>query len=263
MRHSNRDLTEFLRSCRASLRPADVGLPGTKRGGSLTQDHVAELIGVSRQWYLKFEAGDVPEPTLSLIRRTAEALRLGPADVETFLRLATRDALPWVPRRDPRIDGNALASARALREFARRSSSASDLGELATLAAQAVARAIAPTSFYVGLVEARFATFIAASGNGEALVGLRSSDEDPYAGRLARGETVCCSSVARSGHETIVALGRLTGMRSFAATTLEDRGAVAALIGVTFEEERDYSEFEIAALDAVRAVAELAIRGNA
>lgn len=98
MRHSNRDLTEFLRARRASLRPTDVGLPETKRGGSLTQEQVAELIGVSRQWYIQFEAGDVPEPTLSLVRRTAAALRLGAEDIETLWRLASREALPSIAR---------------------------------------------------------------------------------------------------------------------------------------------------------------------
>jgi len=89
VRHSNRELTEFLRARRASLRPADVGLPETRRGGSLTQEQVAELIGVSRQWYVQFEAGDVREPTLSLLRRTAEALRLGP-ELDTVVLAALR-----------------------------------------------------------------------------------------------------------------------------------------------------------------------------
>ncbi len=262
MRHSNHDLTEFLRSRRALIRPADVGLPDSKRGGSLTQDHVAELIGVSRQWYLRFEAGDVSEPTLSLIRRTAKALRLSPADVETLWRLASQDALPELAHRERRTDGDVLASTRTLRDFARRSSTACDVSELATLAADAAAMAIGSSLYYVGLVEGRFASFIAASGSGEALVGLRSSDEDSYASRLAKGETVSCPSIARSGAEIIVAFGRLTAMRSFAATTLEDRGVVVALVGVMCGVEREYSEYDLAALEAVRAIAELALRGS-
>jgi len=261
MPHSNRALTEFLRSRRALLRPADVGLPDSKRGGSLTQDHVAELIGVSRQWYLRFEAGDVSEPTLSLIRRTAKALRLSPADVETLWRLASQDALPELEHRERRIDGDVLASTRTLRDFARRSSTASDVSELATLAADA-ATAIGSSLDYVGLVEGRFASFIAASGSGEALVGLRSSNEDSYASRLAKGETVSCPSITRSGAEIIVAFGRLTAMRSFAATTLEDRGVVVALVGVMRGVECEYSEYDLAALEAVRAIAELALRGS-
>jgi len=90
-------------------------LPETRRGGSLTQEQVAELIGVSRQWYVQFEAGDVREPTLSLLRRTAEALRLGPEDVETLWRLASREALPAVARREPRVVGDATYRAALVR----------------------------------------------------------------------------------------------------------------------------------------------------
>lgn len=209
VRHSNRELTEFLRARRASLRPADVGLPETRRGGSLTQEHVAELIGVSRQWYVQFEAGDVREPTLSLLRRTAEALRLGPDDVETLRRLASREALPTIARREPRVVGDA--------------------------------------TYRAALVRGPVAIIVAG---------------DRYSARLLDGET-CGESVPASGVPLFLMCGRLTRPRSVAATTLGDAGTPVALIGVMSADERSDRGFDVAVLEAARAIiAEMTTRAG-
>jgi len=190
-----RELTEFLRARRASLRPADVGLPETRRGGSLTQEHVAELIGVSRQWYVQFEAGDVREPTLSLLRRTAEALRLGPEDVETLWRLASREALPAIARREPRVVGDA--------------------------------------TYRAALVRGPVAIIVAG---------------DRYSTRLLDGEA-CGESVP-----LFLICGRLTRPRSVAPTTLGDARTPVALIGVMSADERSDRGFDVAVLEAARAI---------
>ena len=71
-----RTLRDFLMARRARLEPADVGLPITsrRRVDGLRRDEVAELIGVSVDWYRWFESGRDVRVSPKLIGRLARAL---------------------------------------------------------------------------------------------------------------------------------------------------------------------------------------------
>ncbi|MFC8511332.1 helix-turn-helix domain-containing protein [Streptomyces sp. NPDC057411] len=77
--YSKSELGEFLRSRRARLRPADVGLPdyGTRRRvPGLRREELAQLAGVSVDYYVRFEQGRSDTISAAVVDAIATALRL-------------------------------------------------------------------------------------------------------------------------------------------------------------------------------------------
>lgn len=74
----NRDLQEFLRSRRARVQPADVGVPtiGQRRVPGLRREEVAMLAGVSTDYYARLEQGRHLQPSDQVLDAIARALRL-------------------------------------------------------------------------------------------------------------------------------------------------------------------------------------------
>jgi transcriptional regulator with XRE-family HTH domain len=99
-------LADFLRSRRARLTPADVGLPGDSEPGrrrtpGLRREEVAELSGVGVTWYTWLEQGRNIPASSQIIEALARALRLS-ADEHRHLReLAGLDASPPASGDDP------------------------------------------------------------------------------------------------------------------------------------------------------------------
>jgi transcriptional regulator with XRE-family HTH domain len=95
------ELGAFLRSRRARLRPADVGLPadqhpGRRRTPGLRREEVAELSGVGVTWYTWLEQGRNVTASEQVIDALARALRLDPAQhrhLRTLAGLATDPAV--------------------------------------------------------------------------------------------------------------------------------------------------------------------------
>jgi transcriptional regulator with XRE-family HTH domain len=84
------ELREFLSAARARLRPSDVGLPATRhrRVPGLRREEVAELVGVSPNWYAAFETGTSDRNfSPAFVQHVAEALRLDQADRVHLFRL--------------------------------------------------------------------------------------------------------------------------------------------------------------------------------
>ena len=73
-----RELGAFLRSRRARLRPADVGLAdwGVRRVPGLRREEVAQLANVGLTWYTWLEQGREGHPSASVLTAIADALRL-------------------------------------------------------------------------------------------------------------------------------------------------------------------------------------------
>ncbi len=100
-RGANRDrrrrdeLADFLRSRRASLKPADIGLPagGRRRTPGLRREEVAQLAGVGTTWYTWLEQGRDVRASLDVLEALARALRLAPAE-RTHLMLLGRGEQP-------------------------------------------------------------------------------------------------------------------------------------------------------------------------
>jgi transcriptional regulator with XRE-family HTH domain len=89
---SRRDeLSAFLRSRRARLSPADVGLPddgGRRRTPGLRREELASLAGVGVSWYTWLEQGRDINPSPEVLDALARTLRLDAAERTTLFALA-------------------------------------------------------------------------------------------------------------------------------------------------------------------------------
>ncbi|MFB7618385.1 helix-turn-helix transcriptional regulator [Kitasatospora sp. NPDC056181] len=84
-------LSEFLRTRRARLRPEDVDLPdfgGRRRVAGLRREELAQLAGVSVDYYTRLEQGRVGNPSEAVLDALARGLRLDPDEVRHLHRLA-------------------------------------------------------------------------------------------------------------------------------------------------------------------------------
>ncbi|MGX1270438.1 helix-turn-helix transcriptional regulator [Streptomyces phaeoluteigriseus] len=72
------DLGDFLRSRRARIRPEEVGLPsyGRRRVPGLRREEVAQLAGVSVDYYIRVEQGRGPSVSDAVLDAIARVLRL-------------------------------------------------------------------------------------------------------------------------------------------------------------------------------------------
>ncbi|MEV4071081.1 helix-turn-helix transcriptional regulator [Nonomuraea fuscirosea] len=72
------ELAEFLRDRRARVTPANVGLPGgdRRRTPGLRRQEVAQLAGMSIDYYIRLEQGRGPHPSRQVLSALARALLL-------------------------------------------------------------------------------------------------------------------------------------------------------------------------------------------
>ena len=87
------DRREFLIHLRRRIDPATKTLGGyerlkSRRGRPVTQEELAEAIGVTRGWYARLESGKPVQPSVSMLHRIAEALKTTPAERAILFRLA-------------------------------------------------------------------------------------------------------------------------------------------------------------------------------
>lgn len=75
------DAGTFLRSRRARLQPRDVGLPefGRRRVPGLRREELAQLAGVSVDYYVRLEQGRSQHVSDGILDAVATALRLSEA----------------------------------------------------------------------------------------------------------------------------------------------------------------------------------------
>jgi transcriptional regulator with XRE-family HTH domain len=95
------ELSEFLRSRRARLQPADVGLTsyGRRRVPGLRREELAQLAGVSVEYYVRLEQGRNPHVSDGVLEAVGRVLRLDAAEQEHLRNLARPDrARPRVTR---------------------------------------------------------------------------------------------------------------------------------------------------------------------
>jgi transcriptional regulator with XRE-family HTH domain len=84
-------LGEYLRARRERMHPADVGLPAddNRRVPGLRREEVAQLAGISTDYYLRLEQGRNRNPSAAVLESLARALGLDHAASEHLVRLAT------------------------------------------------------------------------------------------------------------------------------------------------------------------------------
>ncbi|MGH3561771.1 MAG: helix-turn-helix transcriptional regulator, partial [Mycobacterium sp.] len=83
-------LAEFLRRRREAIRPADVGLPAgmRRRTAGLRREEVAQLTGMSVDYYGRLEQARSTQPSPQILRALARALRLSDDETDHLYRLA-------------------------------------------------------------------------------------------------------------------------------------------------------------------------------
>jgi transcriptional regulator with XRE-family HTH domain len=88
---SNRtELAAFLRARRARLSPRDAGLPevGPRRTPGLRRQEVAQLAGMSIDYYIRLEQGRGPQPSRQVLSALARALMLSGDERDYLFRMA-------------------------------------------------------------------------------------------------------------------------------------------------------------------------------
>jgi transcriptional regulator with XRE-family HTH domain len=90
VRDRRRELGAFLRSRRARLSPAEVGLAdwGVRRVPGLRREEVAQLANVGLTWYTWLEQGRQARPSAGVLTAIADALRLDAHEREHLFALA-------------------------------------------------------------------------------------------------------------------------------------------------------------------------------
>src|SRR5690349_22272864 len=97
------EIKEFLSSRRARLTPEQAGLPaygGNRRVSGLRREEVALLAGVSVDYYVRLERGNLSGASESVLDSLATALQLDDAERQHLYDLA-RSAGPPPRRRRP------------------------------------------------------------------------------------------------------------------------------------------------------------------
>ena len=86
-------LAAFLRTRRARLQPADVGLPSRsrRRTAGLRREEVAELANIGVSWYTLLEQGHDVRPSRHVLESLAQALRLSTAEEQHLFLLACQE----------------------------------------------------------------------------------------------------------------------------------------------------------------------------
>jgi transcriptional regulator with XRE-family HTH domain len=100
------ELAAFLRSRRARITPADVGMPPgpRRRTPGLRREEVAQLAGVGVTWYTWLEQGRPINASAQVLDAVARTLRLDEAEREHLYHLA---GVPYTREAEP--DGGAAA----------------------------------------------------------------------------------------------------------------------------------------------------------
>jgi transcriptional regulator with XRE-family HTH domain len=93
------DLAAFLRARRARLTPRDAGLPdtGRRRTPGLRRQEVAQLAGMSVDYYIRLEQGRGPRPSRQVLSALARALLLN-GDEREYLFLTAGEVPPQPAR---------------------------------------------------------------------------------------------------------------------------------------------------------------------
>jgi transcriptional regulator with XRE-family HTH domain len=83
----------LLKRCRARIGTERPSLgqylrPPMRIGKAVSQEEVAEVVGISRQWYLMMESGRAVRVSAAVLARIADALMMDPAERAALFRLA-------------------------------------------------------------------------------------------------------------------------------------------------------------------------------
>jgi transcriptional regulator with XRE-family HTH domain len=100
-----RQLSDFLKSCRARVSPADVGLPEAdrRRTPGLRREDVAALAGVSVTWYTWLEQGRDIQVSAAVLERISSTLQLSQDEREYLFALVQHRPAPPLNWREAEV----------------------------------------------------------------------------------------------------------------------------------------------------------------
>lgn len=98
-------LADFLRTRRARLLPAEVGLPARnrRRTPGLRREEVAELASIGVSWYTLLEQGHDVHPSRQVLASLAQALRLTTAEEQHLFLLADQELPARLPAEQEQV----------------------------------------------------------------------------------------------------------------------------------------------------------------
>lgn len=105
------EITGFLTTRRARITPEQAGLPlyaGRRRVPGLRREEVAQLAGVSTDYYSKLERGSTPGASREVLEAIGRALQLDETELQHLMDLVQVTASPV--RRRPRLRGRSVAA---------------------------------------------------------------------------------------------------------------------------------------------------------
>src|ERR1700685_4306515 len=90
-----RELSDFLRTRRARISPADQGFPAAQRRRTpgLRREEVAQLAGMSATWYTWLEQRRPIRVSAGILDNLARVLQLNPVERTQLYRLARREPI--------------------------------------------------------------------------------------------------------------------------------------------------------------------------
>ena len=97
------ELSDFLRTRRARISPADIGLPAAhrRRTPGLRREEVAQLAGMSATWYTWLEQRRPISVSPGMLENVARVLQLNPVERIQLFRLARREpSIDSMPQRE-------------------------------------------------------------------------------------------------------------------------------------------------------------------
>ncbi|MFG2531467.1 helix-turn-helix domain-containing protein [Streptomyces sp. NPDC048516] len=108
MLHAEIEISSFLKARRAALDPADLGLPdgvNRRRVRGLRREEVAQLAGISVDYYTRIEQGRAPAISDSVLDAIARALRLSDGEMTYLHNVAAPRGRPADCAAAPGPDG--------------------------------------------------------------------------------------------------------------------------------------------------------------
>jgi transcriptional regulator with XRE-family HTH domain len=263
------NLREFLRAARERIAPHEVGFPVStrRRSRGLRREEVAELAGISENWYARFETGRA-QLSFAAIERVANVLRLGRGERERLLELARPDYASFSARGIDTASATLGSHIHGLHRLVRACSSASSFGELATVAAETMHGICGPeTLAYVRryLPASEILEVVGSAGPGaEQLFGHRQATSDvAYAMRhFVDGQPYGEADLDRSPCADLRRRVERIGVRAYYTQPILTADGLGSMIGVAFGTPREPDAVERSGLEAAAALIELTLKNS-
>ena len=273
------DVGTFLNGLRRRLSSATPTLGEfdrveSRRGKRISQEEIAEAVGVSRGWYQRLESGAI-RPSISLLDRLAAALNATPEERETLFRLA----IPALSNRFTTTTAQAFESLSFVRAVSSQLWAASSECEALTVVGEHLAKWFNDASFIVPVRRLDAGHwkwwFAADGGQGTAwsecvaeicrLTTTQQCDEFWSYPRLqSPGETVdhaeheqCIGDLRHLAAETHQKHG--VDVSSFLRSRITTRSGLIACIQINHRRDQTYSDIDRAAVAAVAELTSLAL----